>query len=68
VYVKKESRTALHEDCSNENVFDHLKEVLKGAGSFLWRGSIGWCVNQMPSSTPMGTIFNSLYSFIQKNL
>jgi hypothetical protein len=34
----------------------------------LQRGSRGWCINGMPTSTtPMGTIFNGLYSFIQKN-
>jgi hypothetical protein len=35
--------------------------------SFLRRGSIGWCVNRMPASMLMGTIFTSLYFFAQNN-
>jgi hypothetical protein len=42
--------------------------VLQGPRSFLWRGSTGWCVKQMPASTTMGAIFNSLYSTAQINL
>jgi hypothetical protein len=33
----------------------------------LRRASIGWCVNGMPASTPVGTIFNDLYFFTQNN-
>jgi hypothetical protein len=33
----------------------------------LHSGSIGWCINGMPISTHMGTIFNGPYSFTQNN-
>lgn len=39
----------------------------KSLGSSLWSGSIGWCVSGMSVSVPMEIIFNSLYSFAQKN-
>jgi hypothetical protein len=29
-------------------------------GCYLWSGSIGWCVNQVPASPPMGTIYYGL--------
>jgi hypothetical protein len=67
VYVKQESRTDSYEDYSNETNFNvrPSQEVLKGTGSFMWRGSIGWCAKQMPASTTTGVISNSLYSSAQ---
>jgi hypothetical protein len=37
-------------------------------GSYLQRGSTGCCINGMPASVPMGTVFDGLYSFEQNNL
>jgi hypothetical protein len=35
--------------------------------AFLGRGAIGWYVNRLPVSTPMGTIFQGLYSLALNN-
>lgn len=39
----------------------------KQPGNSLQKSSIVWCLNKMSALAPLGTIFNSLYSFSQNN-
>jgi hypothetical protein len=42
-------------------------DALKGHGEFFAERPVSWCINVMPASSPMVTIFNELHHFAKKD-